>query len=132
MRRSVLPALLLGAVLAACGTTQSVEPKSGPPASCTPSPGGRCAGDVPWAGPLHVSADGRRLHGVVGCGGTLHATETGDTVTVTLHVGALGPGMMTCARVDVGVTLGQPLGRRHVVDGVSGQPVQVASAPVVY
>jgi hypothetical protein len=74
---------------------------------------------------MHVSPDGRRLHGVVGCGGTLHATESADTVTITLHVGAMGPGMMSCAMVDVGVRLAHPLGSRTVVDAVSGHDVKV-------
>jgi hypothetical protein len=74
---------------------------------------------------MHASPDGRRLHGVVGCGGTLHATESADTVTITLHVDAMGPGMMTCALVDVGVRLAHPLGSRTVVDAVSGHDVKV-------
>lgn len=129
MRRTIVVALLMGAILSACGAKQSVEVTGPPPpsSSCTPSGGGRCAGDVPWTGRIHLSADGRRLHGIVNCGGTLHATETSDTVTLTLHVRALRPGMMSCARVDVGVTLAQPLGQRKVIDAVSGQPIQVAT-----
>jgi hypothetical protein len=130
MRRTVVIALLMGALLSACGAKRSVEVTSPPPASCTPSPGGRCAADVAWTGRIQVSADGQRLHGLVNCGGTLHATETGDTVTLTLHVNALRPGMMSCARVDVGVTLDQPLGQREVLDGVSGRPIQVAPVKV--
>jgi hypothetical protein len=127
MRRSVVLTVLLVAVLSACGSKQSVQPAGGPPpASCTPSPGGRCAADVAWSGAIQLSSDGRRLHGVINCGGTLHAAETSGTVTLTLHVRALGPGMMSCARVDVGVTLGQPLGQRKVIDAVSGQAIHVA------
>jgi hypothetical protein len=74
-----------------------------------------------------MSPDGRRLHGVVLCGGTLRATESADRVTITLHVGAMGPGMMSCAMVDVSVRLATPLGDRTVVDGVTGQVVHVAS-----
>jgi hypothetical protein len=74
-----------------------------------------------------VSADGLRLHGVIGCGGTLNATETADQVTITLHVDAMGPGTMSCAMVDVGVQLTTPLGQRAVVDGVTGHVVHVAS-----
>jgi hypothetical protein len=65
------------------------------------------------------------LHGVVGCGGSLHATENADTVTITLHVEAMGPGIMSCAMVDVGVRLAHPLGSRTVVDAVSGHDVKV-------
>jgi hypothetical protein len=77
---------------------------------------------------ISLSTDGHRLHGVITCGGTLHATETDDTVTITLHVGAMGPGTMLCARVDVSVRLAQPLGQRTVVDAVSGRVIQVLSA----
>lgn len=72
-----------------------------------------------------MSTDGRRLHGIVLCGGVLHATETSDRVTLRLHVGAMGPGAMSCARVDVGVQLHTPLGSRTVVDGVSGNAIRV-------
>ena len=81
--------------------------------------------DVAWQGPLRLSADGLRLGGHVGCGGTLRADETADTVTITLHVGALGPGMRTCALVDVEVRLASPLGDRAVVDAVTGRRVRV-------
>jgi hypothetical protein len=64
---------------------------------------------------------------VVLCGGTLHAAETADRVTITLHVGAMGPGMMSCARVDVGVRLATPLGHRTIIDGVTEHVVHVAS-----
>src|SRR4051794_22585479 len=101
MRRTI-PALvvLLAAVLSACGAGGSAHTRA-----CTPPAGGRCAADVAWPGPIAVSVDGRRLHGIVLCGGTLHATETRDRVTIALHVGAVGPGTMSCARVDVGVAL---------------------------
>jgi hypothetical protein len=131
MRRHVVVTLLLMIVLSGCAmhrATAASPPASPSPTSCSPPAGGRCAADVRWPGPIHVSADDRRLHGVIGCGGTLHATETSDKVTITLHVGALGPGMMSCAMVDVGVRLAQPLGHRTVVDGVSGHVVRVASA----
>jgi hypothetical protein len=132
MRRTVVVALLMGAILSACGAKQSETATDPPPASCTPSAGGRCAADVPWTGRIQLSDGGRRLHGIVNCGGTLHAVETSDTVTLTLHVSALRPGMMSCARVDVGVTLAQPLGARKVVDAVSGQPIQVAQPKPAY
>ena len=90
-----------------------------------PPAGGRCAADVAWPGAIQLSRDGTRLHGVVLCGGTLRATETGSTVSITLHVGAMGPGTMSCARADVGVRLIEPLGNRTVVDAVSGLRVQV-------
>ena len=74
-----------------------------------------------------VSADGLRLHGRVGCGGTLRVAETADTVTITLHVPAIGPGMRSCALVDVGARLAAPLDGRTVVDAVSGHEVKVLS-----
>lgn len=131
MNRRLLPSLLLlVVVLSGCASHAAAAPPADPTptASCTPPAGGRCAADVRWPGAIHVSADGRRLHGVVGCGGTLHATETADTVTLTLHVGAMGPGTMSCAMVDVGVHLAAPLGQRTVVDGVSGAPLRVVGA----
>jgi len=93
-----------------------------------PPAGGRCAADVAWPGPIELSADGRRLHGIVLCGGTLHASESADRVTIRLHVGALGAGVMSCARVDVGVSLAAPLGSRTVVDAVSGHDVRVVGS----
>jgi hypothetical protein len=127
-RRLLAPLLLLLVVLSACASHAAAAPRPDPtpsPAACTPPAGGRCAADVPWSGTILVSADGRRLHGVITCGGTLKATETADTVTITLHVGAMGPGTMTCARVDVGVRLVTPLGQRTVVDAVIGTPLRV-------
>jgi hypothetical protein len=130
-RRLLLPLLLLVVALSGCASHATTAPHTQPtpaPTSCTPPPGGRCAADVAWPGPIHLSADGQRLHGIVNCGGTLRATESADTVTITLHVGRMGPGTMSCARVDVGVHLAAPLGQRTVVDGVSGKPVRVAGS----
>jgi hypothetical protein len=138
-RRLLVPLLplLLSLALSGCALRAAASPDSGrtpsptssptssPTASCTPPAGGRCAADVAWPGAIHLSADGRTLHGVVGCGGTLRAVEAADTVTLTLHVGAMGPGTMSCAMVDVGVRLPGPLGSRTVVDGVSGHQVRV-------
>ena len=129
MRRNVMVAVLMAAVLSVVlsgcwrhgAESSSADPK---PAACTTPAGGRCAADVAWRGPIDVSADGMRLHGMVPCGGTLHATETSDRVTVTLHVSAMGPGMMSCALVDVGVRLASPLGHRAVFDSVSGHPLR--------
>lgn len=129
-RRLLAPLLLLLVVLSACASHAATAPRPDPtpsPAACTPPAGGRCAADVPWPGTIIVSADGRRLHGVINCGGTLKATETADTVTLTLHVGAMGPGTMSCARVDVGVRLATPLDGRTVVDAVSGKSLRVLS-----
>jgi len=122
-RRILAPLLLVVLALTACHGHTSSAPQADP--SCTPPVGGQCAGDVAWRGPLKISPDGRRLHGYVGCGGTLRADETAETVTITLHVAALGPGMRTCALADVGVQLASPLGDRTVVDAVSGQQVRV-------
>lgn len=130
-RRLLLPLLLLVIALSGCASHAAAAPHTQPtptPASCTPPAGGRCAADVAWSGPIHVSADGQRLHGAVGCGGTLRATESTDTVTITLHVGKMGPGTMSCALVDVGVHLKSPLGQRTVVDGVSGKSVRVVGS----
>jgi hypothetical protein len=127
-RRLLLSLLVLVVVLSGCASHAAASPRPDPtpsPAACTPPAGGRCAADVRWPGAIHVSADGRRLHGLIGCGGTLRATETADTVTLTLHVGAMGPGTMSCAMVDVGVRLATPLGGRAVVDAVSGTPLRV-------
>ena len=125
MRRAIVVLVLLVApVLSACGSVGVKEP-----AACVPPAGGRCAADVAWPGPIVLSTDGRRLHGVVMCGGDLHATETRDQVTLALHVGAMGPGTMSCARVDVGVRLDAPLGSRTVVDRVSGRVLDVVRDP---
>jgi hypothetical protein len=123
--RRLLAILALGVpLLVGCGDHASATPES----SCTPPPGGRCAGDVAWPGAIHVSSDGRRLTGIVSCGGTLTETETTDRVTIRLHVGAMGPGTMSCARVRVGVGLSAPLGDRTVVDAVSSRTVHVIHA----
>jgi hypothetical protein len=130
-RRLLLPLLLLVLALSSCASHAATAPHVTPtpsPASCSPPAGGRCAADVAWPGSIQVSADGRRLHGVINCGGTLHATETSDKVTITLHIGAMGPGTLSCARVDVGVTLVAPLGPRTVIDGVSGKTLRVVGA----
>jgi len=128
-RRLVAPLLLTLLALSGCAvhaaTAPPTDPTPSPTATCTPPAGGRCAGDVAWPGPIRISADGRRLHGVINCGGTLRATETADQVTLTLHVGAMGGGSMSCARVDVGVRLAAPLGQRTVVDSMTGQHVRV-------
>jgi hypothetical protein len=131
-RRLLVPLLLLVVALSGCASHAAAAPSPHPspsPASCTPPAGGRCAADVGWAGAIRLSADGRRLHGVVGCGGALHAAETGDTVTITLHVGAMGAGTMSCAMVDVGVRLAAPLAGRIVVDAVTGRQVRVEGGP---
>jgi hypothetical protein len=132
-RRLLLPLVLAVLALSGCAFGAAAAPNTAPTPSptstCTPPAGGRCAADVAWSGAIHVSPDGQRLHGVVGCGGTLRAIETADTVTITLHVGAMGPGMMSCAMVDVGVRLARPLGSRSVVDGVSGHDVTVLRHP---
>ena len=121
--RILVPLLLVVLALSGCRWEASAEPQA--TASCSPPAGGRCASDVAWQGPLQLSADGLRLRGHVGCGGTLRADETADTVTITLHVDALGPGMRTCALVDVEVRLASPLGDRAVVDAVTGHRVRV-------
>jgi hypothetical protein len=128
MRRHAVVILLLIVVLSACAWHPAAAdpPPSPPTASCSPPAGGRCAADVGWPGLIYISPDGRRLHGVIVCGGTLHATETADRVTITLHVAAMGPGTMSCARVDVGVRLAAPLGDRTVIDAVTGKVVHVA------
>lgn len=120
--RTLLAILALGAALSGCGAQTST---AGPTHACTPPPGGRCAGDVAWHGPIELSADGHRLHGTVPCGGTLHATENGGTVAIRLHLGAVPRGGMSCALVDVGVRIPESLGHRTVVDEVSGDTVRV-------
>ncbi len=123
MRRLIAAlALLVAAPLSGCGGHASAGPPDPP---CTPPAGGRCAQDVAWSGPIYVTPDGRRLHQVINCGGTLHATETASRVMIRLHVGAMGAGSMSCARVDVGVRLATPLGDRTVVDSVGGHVVRV-------
>jgi hypothetical protein len=112
--------LLVCLTLTACRV-----PHIAPGDACSPPAGGRCAQDAGWRGPLLVTPDGRRLHQEIICGGVLHATETADQVTIRLHLDAMGPGTMSCARVDVGVRLETPLGDRTVVDAVSGRTVRV-------
>lgn len=124
MTRRLLVALVLVVVaLSACRWHGSLQRPSG--ASCSAPAGGRCPSEVAWGGPLQVSADGLLLHGYVGCGGALRADETADAVTITLHVPALGPGLRSCALVDVGVRLQAPLGGRTVVDATTGHAVRV-------
>jgi hypothetical protein len=120
--RGLVVAIVLSAVLSGCSWHCNAHVRGAP---CTPPAGGRCAADVAWPGPIELSPDGQRLHGIVLCGGTLHAIETSRQVTVTLHVGAMGPGIMSCARVDIGVRLSVPLGSRAFVDGVSGTRLRV-------
>jgi hypothetical protein len=123
-RRWVMTLLAVLLTLTACSQARArVAP---PPDRCTPPAGGRCAADVAWPGPIEVSADGRRLHGIVLCGGTLRVVgQTPDRVTLRLHVGAMGPGTMSCARVDVGARLAKPLAGRAVYDAVSGRRLAV-------
>ena len=136
-RRLLLPLLLSALALSGCAFRAAAAtdpgptptPTSSPTSICKPPAGGRCAADVAWPGAIHASTDGLRLHGTVLCGGTLRAIETADTVTITLHTGAMGPGMMSCAMVDVGVRLAQPLGSRTIVDGVSGHQLNVRPQP---
>jgi hypothetical protein len=65
------------------------------------------------------------LGGPVLCGGTLHAIESADRVTLRLHLRRIGPGAMTCARVEVSVRLAEPLGSRPVYDAVTGDRIPV-------
>jgi hypothetical protein len=124
--KRLLVVLLTTAVLSGCGTHAATVPtETEPAAACTPPAGGRCAADVAWPGTIGVSADERHLGGFVLCGGSLHATATDDRVTIRLHVGALGPGAMACARVPVRVALDAPLGHRVVVDAVTGRTIRV-------
>jgi hypothetical protein len=117
---SAVVLLLLGGALAACGG-DAVSSYG----DCTPPAGGRCAADVAWPGLIYSSHGGRVLEGVILCGGTLHAIETRGRVTIRLHAGAVGPGAMSCARVEVGIRLAAPVGHRQVLDAVTGRPVRV-------
>lgn len=81
-----------------------------------------------WRGPIQLAPDGRTLHGIVLCGGTLDATESAGRVDLRLHVGAIGPGGMMCARARVSVRLSEPLGGRPVYDAVSGDRIAVVRA----
>jgi hypothetical protein len=119
---SAVAVLLLGGALSACGGESA--PSS---VDCTPPAGGRCAADVAWPGPIYSSHGGQVLEGVILCGGTLHATETRGRVTIRLHVGAVGPGAMSCARVEVGIRLSAPVGHREVLDAVTGHAVHVVA-----
>jgi hypothetical protein len=120
---TLLLGLILGLVLSGCRWSRHGA------ASCTPPAGGRCAQDVAWSGPIYVTRDGYRLHQVIVCGGTLSATETTAAVSIRLHLGAIGAGAMSCAKVDVGVHLASPLGDRTVVDSMSGRAVRVVHGP---
>lgn len=122
---AVLALLLTGCGAHAAATQGKPEPS---PSSCTAPAGGRCAGDVAWHGGIALSPDGRTLHGIVLCGGTLHATESADRVELRLHVGAVPAGGMMCARVNVSVRLAEPLGSRPVYDAVSGARIPVGRA----
>ena len=124
---ALLLGLILGLVLSGCQWSRhGARPRA---ASCTPPAGGRCAQDVAWSGPIYLTRGGLRLHQVIICGGTLSATETAARVSIRLHLGAMGPGTMSCARLDVGVRLASPLGDRSVVDAVSGHVVPVVHGP---
>jgi hypothetical protein len=108
--RRLLLALLVLLALTGCGRYGVAQPVT---PSCSPPAGGRCAHDVAWPGAIHLSPDGRRLHGRIVCGGSLTAAESPDRVVVRLHLSAMGPGTMSCAVRDVGVRLASPLdGRR--------------------
>jgi hypothetical protein len=125
MLRTVATAI---AVVALAGCAPALHGQAGPPprATCTPPAGGRCAADVAWPGHILAGSRGRLLHGVINCGGTLAVVQqSASRVTVRLHVGAMGPGTMSCARVDVGARLSAPLGNRPVYDAVSGRRLQV-------
>jgi hypothetical protein len=126
--RRLAPALaVLALLLTGCGA-HAADARGRPdpsPSSCTPPAGGRCSADVAWRGGIALSPDGRTLHGIVLCGGTLHATESADRVEIRLHVGAVPAGGMTCARVNVSVRLSEPLGSRPVYDAVSGDRIPV-------
>jgi hypothetical protein len=113
--------LLIAVVLTGCRWDASARPQ----ASCSPAAGGRCAQDVPWHGSIDLTRNGHTLHGVIECGGTLHATETDTRVLIRLHVGAVGPGAMSCALVDVRVHLAEPLGSRVVYDTIGHHTVSV-------
>ncbi|MGZ4489578.1 MAG: hypothetical protein ACXVEU_01870 [Nocardioidaceae bacterium] len=77
-----------------------------------------------------ISPNGHLLHGIINCGGTLHVvSQTADRVVVRLHVGAMGPGSMSCARVDVVTHLATPLDRRPVFDAVEHRRLPVVVAP---
>jgi hypothetical protein len=131
--RRMLALLAAGLVVTACGPGQRATVDRHPPPTCSPPAGGRCASDLPWHGAIDVSPDGRRIGGVVLCGGTLRATESALRVTITFHVGRMGPGTMTCARVPVVVVLDQPLGNKTVVDAVSGRTLRVVHvAPTLF
>ncbi|HEY3531374.1 MAG TPA: hypothetical protein VGK78_19685 [Nocardioides sp.] len=119
--RRLLAVVLLAAALSGCGGHATATPRT----TCPPPAGGRCAQDIAWHGPIYLTPDGRRLHQLILCGGTLHATETTDSVTIRLHLGAIGAGAMSCAKVDVGVRLRAAVGDRTVVDSVSGRVVRV-------
>jgi hypothetical protein len=132
MRRLPSALAVLALVLTGCAPHElwAGRPPTPSPSICTPPAGGRCAADVPWPGPIMVSPNGRELHGIINCGGTLRVVgQTTDRVTIRLHVGAMGPGSMSCARVEIGSRLSAPLGHRQVYDGVSGQRLDVLVAP---
>ncbi|HET9840523.1 MAG TPA: hypothetical protein VFQ01_00815 [Nocardioides sp.] len=122
MTRRLLLAWVLLLLLTGCRWHGAEGTKS---TSCTPPAGGWCAQDSAWSGPIYLTRDGLRLHQVIICGGTLHASETADRVYLRLHLGAIGAGAMSCAKADVGVRLESPLGDRTVVDSVGGRVVRV-------
>jgi hypothetical protein len=128
--RRLLPALAGLLLFTGCQSgTAVVGPPAPPRTTCTPPAGGRCAADVAWPGEISLSPDGRTLSGPVLCGGTLHDIDSPDRVTLRLHLGAVGPGAMSCARVEVSIRLAEPLGGRPVYDAVSGDRIPVGRAP---
>jgi hypothetical protein len=122
MTRRLLLAWVLLLVLTGCRWHGAEGPDS---TFCIPPAGGRCAHDSAWSGPIYLTRDGLRLHQVIVCGGTLHASETADHVYLRLHLGAIGAGEMSCARADVGVRLASPLGDRTVLDSIGGHVIRV-------
>jgi hypothetical protein len=129
MRRLVPALAALTLLVTGCGSHAAPIGTPAPSVStCAPPAGGRCAGNVAWPGRISVAPDGYTLSGPVLCGGTLHATESKDRVTLRLHVGAIGPGAMTCARVEVSVRLLEPLGARPVYDALTGARIPVGTA----
>lgn len=126
MRRLLLLLAVCLLLSSGCGSRTAVTGTPPPTLStCSPPAGGRCAGDVAWRGPMSLSSDGLMLTGVVLCGGTFHATESSDRVTLRLHVAAIGAGAMLCARTEVSVRMDEPLGNRPVYDAVSGDRIRV-------
>lgn len=101
-------------------------------ASCTPPGGGRCAGPEPvgrWlVDQLGVDATGTVISGRFQCGGALEASETSSRVLLTYIASAVGFGGMACMLVPLSVQLTSPLGDRAVIDGVTGEHLDVATS----